>query len=272
MSPKLEVLYEAEGLPAFDLPADLLARYGRPLGFAEPLVIANFVASLDGVVAAPPGAQSATRLAGGSEADRFVMGLLRACADVVLVGSGTLRGSPDSRWLPEGPFPAGAASFAEIRRRRRLTERPLVAVVTGSGRIDPGHPALEAGALVLTTAGGAARLRGVLPGASEIVSVGDGDLVDLASAVGLLRARGYRLVLSEAGPHVFGGLLAGRLVDELFLTVSPVIAGRQEDVARLGLIEGHDLLARDLDAHRLLSVRREDAHLFLRYALRPLPA
>ena len=263
----LELLYEASGLPSFDLPAELRERYGGSLGFDEPRLVANFVSSVDGVVAAPPIIQSSKLISGRNESDRFVMALLRACADAIVIGSGTLQGSPRSLWMPDGPYRADAEAFADLRRRRRRTPEPALVVLTGTGLIDPGHPALERGALVLTTDGGARRLDGRLPERSEVVSLGAGSAVDLGSALALLRARGYRLILSEAGPHVFGGLLSAGLVDELFLTVSPILAGRSPGTARLGLVEGQDHLLRGAAAGRLLSVRRDGAFLFLRYEL-----
>jgi riboflavin biosynthesis pyrimidine reductase len=139
-------------------------------------------------------------------------------------------------------------------------------VLTGTGNIDPGHPALERGALVLTTDDGARHVAGRLPRRSEVVSVGAGSAVDLGAALALLRARDHRLILSEAGPRVFGSLLSAGLVDELFLTVSPILAGRSDVTVRLGLVEGQDLLVRGAAA-RLLSVRRDGAFLFLRYEL-----
>jgi riboflavin biosynthesis pyrimidine reductase len=265
----LELLYEASGLPSFDLPDEVLDGYGGPLGFEEPRVVANFVSSIDGVVAAPPIAQSSKRISGGSDSDRFVMGVLRACADAIVIGSGTLAGSPHSLWTPGGSSAAGARAFAVLRRRRARHAAPALVVLTGTGEIDPGHPALaERGALVLTTDDGARRLAGRLPERSEVISVGAGPKVDLRAALALLRARGNQLILSEAGPHVFGGLLSAGLVDELFLTVSPIFAGRCDRSERLALVEGHDFLGQGAAARRLLSVRRDGALLFLRYELR----
>ena len=83
----------------------------------------------------------------------------------------------------------------------------------------------------------------------------------------MLRARGHEHVLAEAGPTTFGALLAGGLVDELFLTVSPVLAGRLESRRRLGLVEGVELLPDARVAPRLVSLRRGGDHLFTRYAL-----
>jgi riboflavin biosynthesis pyrimidine reductase len=263
----VELLYEASGLPTFDLAEELHERYGGSLGFDEPRLVANFVSSVDGVVAAPQITQSSKLISGRNDSDGFVMGLLRACADAIVIGSGTLEGSPRSLWTPGGPSPAFAEAFAGLRRRRARPAEPALVVFTGTGDIDAGHPALERGALVLTTDDGASRLAGRLPKRSEVVPVGAGSAVDLGAALALLRARGHRLILSEAGPHVFGSLLAAGLVDELFLTVSPLLAGRSDGSARLGLVEGQDLLARGAAAGRLLSVRRDGAFLFLRYEL-----
>src|SRR6185369_6496379 len=113
----------------------------------------------------------------------------------------------------------------------------------------------------------AARVRAALPAAAEVVGVNDGETVDLARAVDLLHDRGCPVVLTEAGPSIFGSLVASRLVDELFLTVSPVLAGRGP-TARLGLVEGVELVPQTRIAGRLRSVRAHGSHLFLRYALR----
>lgn len=263
----LYVLYEAEGLPAYGLPDELTALYGGPLGFPEPRLVANFVATLDGIVAIPGVARSNRLIRAGSDADRFVMGLLRACADVVLIGSGTLHGSR-TLWIPERAFPAASPAFSELRRRRGQPPDPLLAVVTGSGALDRDHAALAAGALVLTTDIGAERLGGRVPSACEIVSLGPGTSVDLPDAVAALRARGHRLILSEAGPRVFGSLLAARLVDELFLTSSPVLAGRTPDGTHLGLVEGTQLLP-GAAAGRLLGIRRQGDHVLARYEFNP---
>jgi riboflavin biosynthesis pyrimidine reductase len=97
--------------------------------------------------------------------------------------------------------------------------------------------------------------------------VNEGDSVDLAVAVEVLRDRECAVILSEGGPTLFGQLLASRLVDELFLTVSPLLAGRAA-AARLGLVEGLELVPETRVAGRLRSVRTHGSHLFLRYELR----
>src|SRR5215211_7184073 len=159
----LEPLFQAAELPEFDLPTGLAETYGGPLGFSVPRLYANFVASLDGVVAIPGEIQSNRMISAHSEADRFVMGLLRACADAVLVGAGTMLSSPRTLWTAEHAYPPAAPLYRELRRSRRRPERPTLAVLSGSASVDPRHPALEEGAFVLTSERAAARLRGRLP-------------------------------------------------------------------------------------------------------------
>jgi riboflavin biosynthesis pyrimidine reductase len=229
-------------------------------------VIANFVQTIDGVVAIPDLAGSNAVVAGESEGDRFVMGLLRAFADVVVVGSGTMLASPQGTWLPERVYPPAAAEFAELRRRRGRPEQPQVAYVTAGRSFDPAHPALERGAIVLTTESAATDLRASVPSATEVIPVNGGDRVDLRRALACLRDRGHSLILSEAGPTLFASLVASGLVDDLFLTVSPLLAGRATR-PRLALVEGAELLPEVRSEARILSVRRQEHHLFLRYAL-----
>ncbi len=260
----LEVLFEAPGLPAFELPAELASVYGGSLGFEEPRVFANFVSTLDGVVAIPSLPSSNKIVAGGSAADRLLLGLLRACCDVLVIGSGTMAASPRSIWTAEQGYPPAAAAFAELRQRRGRPPEPEVAVISGSGRIDPDHPAFAAGAIVLTTDAGAARLSGRLPD-DAIVALGE--TVDPARAVAALRERGHRLILSEGGPHAIAPFLQAGLVDELFLTISPLLAGRLDGDDRLALVEGADLVPGGPLAARLTGVRRDGGHLFLRYEL-----
>jgi riboflavin biosynthesis pyrimidine reductase len=262
----LEALYEAANTPTVDLPPALEQLYGGGIGFDEPRVYANFVSTLDGVVAIPELAQSNKLISAGSEGDRFVMGLLRAFADVVLIGAGTLAGSPRGTWTPERAYPPAAGAFAELRRRRGRSPAPELAVLSGRGSVAPLHPALQAGALVLTSEPGAARLRPRLPETSTIVTLGEETSIDPRRVIDVLRERGHRLILSEAGPHAFGALVDAGLVDELFLTLSPLLAGSAEQTRRFALVEGFDLVPLQVEG-RLLGLRRQGAHLFLRYQL-----
>ena len=203
-------------------------------------------------------------IAGESEADRFVMGLLRASADAVLVGSGTMRASPAGTWRPERVYPPAAEEFAELRRRGGRPESPTVAFVTAGASFDPAHPALDERAIVLTTKRAAEGLQARLPAGCEVIAVNDGDRVDLRDALACLHECGHSRILSEAGPTLFGSLLAAGVVDELFLTISPRLAGRGIQL-RLAMVEGLEILPAATSDLRLLSARRHRDHLFVRY-------
>jgi len=137
-------------------------------------------------------------------------------------------------------------------------------VLSANGGVDPAHPVFRRGGLVLTTDEGAAFLAGRLP-AEQVVALGPGPFLDVTAAIGALRARGHALILSEGGPRVFGSLLAAGLVDELFLTVSPLLTGRLLGDERLALVEEADLVPGGPQQMDLLGIRRDGGHLFLRY-------
>jgi len=260
-----DVLLDETDLPPLDLPTELARVLGGELGFAEESVYANFVATLDGVVAVPSLPRSNELVAGDNDADRFLMGVLRALADVVLVGAGVLRESPKSTWRAEQIYPPAAEAYAELRRSLGLPEAPEIAVLCGWGHVDPVHPVLRGRALVLTSDRGAARLDGRLPTSAAVVSLGRPLRFTGDTIVAALRARGHRRILSEAGPHTFGTLLKAQVIDELFLTSSPLLAGDAGPGSRLRLVEAADLLPPV--AGRLTSLRRHGDHLFSRYAL-----
>ena len=263
----LELLYESPAAPPSELTAALSQLYGGGLGFAAPTVFTNFVVSLDGSVALPGIPKSNALIGAGSEADRFVMGLLRALGDVVVIGSGTLRSSPTGTWSPAGPHPASASLFAELRLRRGQTERPELAILTGSGAIDVRHPALARRVVILTSTTGEARLRSRVPETAELTALTAQAHIDPRAALDALRERGHRLILFEAGPHTFGAFATAGLIDELFLTVSPLITGGSAQ-SRLSLVEGVEPDRDGLVRGELLSLRRHRDHLFLRYRLR----
>jgi riboflavin biosynthesis pyrimidine reductase len=265
---KLELVYEPEGLPAFELPDELASLYPGSLGFESPRVFANFVTTADGVVAVPSIDQSNRLIAAGSAADRFVMGLLRACADVLVIGSGTLNASSGGKWTPNQAYPDAASGYDALRETLGLAPSLEVVILTGNGAIDTSHPLFEEGAVVLTTDIGRSLLGNQLPRASTVVALGPGRAVDPIAAVGALRARGHRLILHEGGPHVIGSFIEAGVVDELFLTISPLLVGRVTLDPRLALVEGTDLLpGRNM---RLTGVRRDMDHLFVRYAILPV--
>ena len=228
----------------------------------------NFVSTLDGIVALGPGEQAGGGvISGHNQADRFVMALLRAVADVVLMGAGTIAGGSSHQWSAGHLHPASAQAFREWRAALGLAEQATVVIVTGSGDIrlgrrgvdDPSVPVVFA-----TTTAGARRLaEHDLPSHARIEVAGSGDGLSAAEIASVLDRVGGRVVLSEGGPHLYGNLVAGDLVDELFLTVAPQIVGRGG--GRLGLVEGIELSPEDARWQALASVKRDGDHLFLRY-------
>jgi riboflavin biosynthesis pyrimidine reductase len=268
----LETLYEHPGLATVTahqpLPAALQARYGGGLGLPSPCLYANFVASIDGVTAlGPEYPSSGSTISGREPADRFVMGLLRASADAVLIGAGTLRSTPTHRWTPTHVYPTAAPDFAALRRSRGLSDQPELVVATARGDLPVNHPALEAGAVIATTEAGARSLTGRVPGSCTILNLGDAPRIDPAVLMQAVHARGHAVVLTEAGPHLIGQLVEHGLLDELFLTIAPVLAGRDQ-TPRPGLIAGHELLPARRELSELISLRRQASLLFLRYRLR----
>lgn len=265
----LELLYEEAGQPRFGLPPSLATAYSGDLGFTSPCVYANFVASIDGVVAlGREYPSSGSAISGREPSDRFVMGLLRACADAVLIGAGTLRATPGHQWTPDHVCPQAAPDFAELRRSLGRATPPQLVVVTASGDVPTEHPALRSGALIATTMNGARRLDGRLPPACTILTAAEGSTLRMGDVLAALHVHGHSTLLTEGGPHLIGHLLGEGLLDELFLTTSPVLAGRS-DTSRPGLISGLELLPNRPAWMELISVRRQDSYLFLRYRLRP---
>lgn len=263
----LETLYEHPDLTSRPLPAGLQALYGGGLDLPAPCLYANYVSSIDGVAAlGPEHPSSGSAISGRDPADRFLMGLLRACASAVLIGAGTLRATPTHRWTPEHVYRAAATEFAALRDSRGLPAEPELVVATARGELPLHHPALEAGAVIATTDAGARRLTGRLPGTCTLLALGEDPKIDPATLMQAVRARGHAVVLTEAGPRLLGQLVDRGLLDELFLTVAPVLAGRDQ-TPRAGLIADLELLPGRRESAELVSLRRQASGLFLRYRL-----
>ena len=260
-----DILFEAEGLHTYALPADLKHLYGR-LGFSTPVLYSNFVSSVDGVVTLGSKPSAGSVISGKYAADRFLMGLLRACADAVVIGAGTLRATPGHLWTPAHVYPELATEFTALRSALGRSAEPALVVLTASGKIDFAHPALKRGATVMTTVAGAKAMGDRLPKTCEKVVVGKGKALDMGSTIKELRGRGHEVLLSEGGPHVVGQMIEANLLDEVFLTVSPVMAGRGKE-ERFGMVEGVELLPGKGAWSKLLSARRHGDYLFLRYGV-----
>jgi riboflavin biosynthesis pyrimidine reductase len=255
------------------LPAALAERYGGDLVIefvdGRPTVAANFVSTLDGVIAFDPASgQGGGAVSGYFEPDRFVMGLLRSLADAVMVGAGTLRSDTGGRWVAASVHAASATDTARVRQELGLAANPTTVVVSASGDIDPRHPGLSdphIPVVVATTAGGLAVMQQHDFAPHVEVVVAPGTEVDPAWLIGALGDRGMRLVVCEGGPHLIGSMVGARLIDELFLTISPQLAGRDHDARRLALVESHAFDVADAPWAQLIDVRVAGSHLFTRY-------
>lgn len=205
----------------------------------------NFVSSIDG---------AATRdgRSGGlsGPADKRFFELLRRVSDVVLVGAGTVR--------DEG---YGAMRVSDDSAAWRVANgrspHPVFAIVTGSLDLDPASGIFTEAPVrpvVVTTEGAVDTER--FAEVADIVAAGDGD-VDAAAAVAALREMGFRQLLCEGGPTLFGSFLEADVVDEFCVTISPSLEGG--DAPRIA----NGGTARDM---RLAVVLRSRDELLLRYA------
>jgi riboflavin biosynthesis pyrimidine reductase len=202
----------------------------------------------------------------------MVMGLLRAVADVVIVGAGTLAVDRNHVWTAEGIFPGFAGEYRRLRAALGKRGPPLHVIVSGSGRLDLGLRVFASGevrALIVTTAAGAKQLRRQrVPDSVGIRAVRSGTGAIRARAIlgEVSRVNAGKLILVEGGPRLLGDFYAEHLIDEQFLTVSPQIAGRDAGDQRLSLVMGKAFAPRSPLWGTLDDLRRGSSHLFLRYS------
>jgi riboflavin biosynthesis pyrimidine reductase len=251
--------------------ATLYGRLQLPLHPGRPSVVGNFVTTLDGVVALNgSGPEGGGEISGFNQHDRMVMGLLRALADAVIVGAGTLHADPDHLWTAAHIYPALAEEYQALRIALGKPAPPLNVVVTARGQIDADLPVIRSGAvpvLIATTAVGMERLRGreLPPWVQAIAVQKAGPLSARAILDAVRRVRESDVILVEGGPRLIGDFFAEQCLDDLFLTLAPQVAGRDDHVQRPGLVAGHSFAPEDPRWGRLVGVKRAGSHLFLRY-------
>ncbi len=226
---------------------DLAALYAYPDG---PWLRANMVSSADGA-ANLDGASAPL----SSDTDRQLFALLRTLSDVIIAGAATVR---TERYKP--------ARLQEPWRYLRdgRTPTPPIAVVTARLDLDPASPLIAkapayARTIVITTADAPADRRADLARHADVVVAGE-ETVDLKAAVSALAERGHCRMLAEGGPHLLAQLLEARLMDELCLTIGPLMAGPGASRIVAGALPTAPPLPLTL-AH----VLEDDGFLFCRY-------
>ncbi|HLL92889.1 MAG TPA: dihydrofolate reductase family protein [Solirubrobacteraceae bacterium] len=223
----------------------------------RPRVMLNMVSTVDG--RASLDGRSAPL---SSSADRALFHALRTPVDAVLVGAGTVRTERYGRIVRDN-------ASCQARLARGLPAQPLACIVSGRVALGADIPLLaDPDARVAIVTGSSNRLpEGARAQLEYVRARRDGGLLDLPAALAQLRERfDVRTLLCEGGPHLAGELFAGGLVDELFLSISPTLAGDpQGDTRALRILAGTQLRPRvDL---QLLGALHSGSHLFLRYGV-----
>ena len=271
----LRTLFELKRGRVLPLPLQLRRLYGRfrmPSASSGPYVFSNFVSTMDGVVSLhAKGHLGGGDISGFSIQDRMVMGLLRAVADVVIVGSGTLAADPRHFWTPEAICPELAPAYFRLQTALAKAGPALNVVVSASGNIDLRLPVFASGrvpVLIVTTPAGARRLGKRNPRDSiSIRSIGRGGSSIAPGAIldAVARANPGGRVLIEGGPRLLGSFYKERLVHEQFLTLAPQIAGRNTGDGRPGLVMDQTFAPGKPLWGTLIDARRGRNLLFLRY-------
>jgi riboflavin biosynthesis pyrimidine reductase len=212
----------------------------------------NMIASLDG------GATDDGKAGGlAGRGDRAVFSLMRHAADVILVGAATVRIENYSG----AQLPVAAR---QARQRRGQAEVPPIAVVTRSGDLDPSallFTRTEVPPLILTSARTVDDTRRRLGAVAEVIDASgtDPNSADPAVVLRVLAERGLFRVLTEGGPLILGSLIENGLLDELCLTVAPILVGGASKRIVTGLGHVHTKMRR---AHLLAD---DDGYLYTRY-------
>ena len=235
-------------------PSAVYADLSFPPGQAGgPYVALNMVSTADGKTALGDSAAGI-----GSRTDARLMRQIRAAADAIIWGTGTLKAD-----LVD---PRVDVRRARERVGRGLSPQPLAVTVTGSLGLEPTNRFFVNGpsgtVLFTVRAASPERRRALAPYAAVVVQ--DGETVDLAAALRYLHDRfGVRRLLSEGGPNLNQHLLDAGLIDEVFWTIAPKLAGGHGR----GLLDGPEPATAIRARMDLVSLFEHDGELYTRYRL-----
>lgn len=222
----------------------------------RPFVSINMAMTADGKIT------SARREEPGfaSRLDKKTMDKLRAEADAILVGAGTLRAD-------DPPLHVRDPEMQKYRRSLGKPDGLVNVLVTASADIDPASRFFQgdhaAGRIVATVTDAPADRLARLAARAEVWTIGSGT-VDLPQLLALLKDRGIERLLVEGGGELNWGFVRDDLVDELYVTVAPAILGGREAPT---LCEGDGLTMADRRRLRLVSADVIDGEIFCRYAV-----
>lgn len=270
----LEQLFDVKQEIDLPLPFELATLYGHlslPAYAGKAYVMGNFVSTLDGVVALnEAGHNGSGEINGVNHQDHMVMGLLRAIADAIIVGAGTLREARNHRWTAAYIYPSLTDAYQQLRKTLGKSIPPLNVIVTERGNISLDLPLFqtsEVPVLIVTTKQGENRINAqTIPPSVQVLALeGNGPLSARAILEEVTRVRKCEVILTEGGPQLFGTFLAEQCLNELFLTLAPQVAGRDENNERPGIVAGKLFAPEHPVWGKLISIKRGESHLFLRY-------
>ena len=261
--------------------------YGK-LGFpspsaGRPWIYANFVQSLDGVASFKGRHATGADISQSAE-DRWLMDLLRAHADAVLLGINTLTeetglsGDRGPVYRIEDPLLRRLREKLGLKREKNIFVTRASALDLSAFQVFDGG---QVDAMIVTTTAGAARLAEKKSHPHvKIIVAGQGEAVELDQAMRILyRDFGLRRLLCEGGPTLYGHMAGAGLIDEKFVTIAPVeigilIPARQEPSAaemknppkqRPTTFMAPGFLKENAPWYKWISCRRIGNHQFSRY-------
>lgn len=218
-----------------------------PAGEHQPWLAIGMVSTLDGGAAVGGDTWNL-----GGAADDMAFRRLRGAADAILVGAGTVRAEG------YGP-PVGPPERRADRVARGLAGRPRLIIVSGTLALEPEHRVFsDVHYRPLLVTHDAAPAATALAEVADVVRIGRGS-VDLPGLLAHLFDEGVRRVLCEGGPRLNGALLDADLVDEVFMTISPLAVGGE--VSRIIRSDGSEVQR----PFSLVSLFEQDGELVARY-------
>jgi riboflavin biosynthesis pyrimidine reductase len=215
---------------------------GEPRRSERPFLAINMVATVDGRAAV-----NGSAVGIGSSTDHRLMMELRAEADVVLHGAGTVRADPLSARVPR--------DLVQSRVARGLPPQPLGAIVTRTGNLPAVHPYYESATIVYVCSD--------RPLALELPTVEICRIHGVEDVMADLAGRGMRRVLCEGGPTLNSALFSAQLIDEVYLTLAPKLAVGEDPLTVVRGPRMDPMLRLEL-----LSLVEREGELFLRYTVR----